>query len=102
MQTNNKSQNHDEMIPLEFHLSQNYPNPFNEKTRIKYCIAYKSKVTLTILNSKEKFIKKIVEKEHEAGTYEIEFDAGSMDEGIYYYKLDAEKYVATKRMKIQK
>lgn len=102
MHTNNISQNHDEMIPLEFHLSQNYPNPFKRKTRIKYCIAYKAKVTLTVFNSKDKLVKKIVDKEQEAGTYEIEFDADSLDEGIYFYKLRADSYTAAKKMKIQK
>lgn len=102
MQANKTSQNHDEMIPLEFHLSQNYPNPFKGKTRIKYCIAYKAKVTLTVFNSKEKLVKKIIDKEHEAGTYEIEFDAGGMDRGIYFYRLKTDSYVVTKRMQIQK
>ena len=40
-----------EMIPLKFHLSQNYPNPFKDKTSIKYCIAYKTVVEITVSNS---------------------------------------------------
>jgi len=38
----------DEATPLKFHLSQNYPNPFSEKTIIKYCVAYKTRVQITI------------------------------------------------------
>jgi hypothetical protein len=72
----------DEMIPLKFHLSQNYPNPFKEKTIIKYCIAYKAEVTITIFNSKGEVIERLLKEKQEAGTYEIEFDAGICHSGL--------------------
>ena len=28
-----KNTNHEEMIPLKFHLSQNYPNPFKRENK---------------------------------------------------------------------
>jgi hypothetical protein len=34
----------DDITPFTFQLSQNYPNPFKDRTTIKYCIAYKTKV----------------------------------------------------------
>ena len=48
----------EEVIPLEFYLSQNYPNPFKDKTIIKYCVAYKTKIQITIFNSENKEIRK--------------------------------------------
>lgn len=99
--------NHDEIIPLKFQLSQNYPNPFFEKTTIKYCIAYKSTVTITIHGSHGIIIKLLKEKK-EAGTYEIEFYAYNPDtgqalpEGIYTCRLRANSFIYEKQMIIRK
>ena len=37
-----------ELEPSEFSVGQNYPNPFKEKTVIKYCVAYKTRVQITV------------------------------------------------------
>jgi hypothetical protein len=70
-----------ELIPSEFLLSQNYPNPFKEKTIIKYCIAYKSRVQLAVYNTAGELIKKLVDEEKQPGTYEVEFDASTCHPG---------------------
>jgi hypothetical protein len=93
-----KKTDNDEMIPLKFHLSQNYPNPFKEKTKIKYCLGYKTEVTITIFNSKGEVVEKLLKEKQEAGTYEIEFDASichsgesrDLPEGTYFYQLKAD------------
>jgi hypothetical protein len=91
----------DDLLPSEFFLSQNYPNPFCDKTTIKYCIAYKTNVILTIYNSKGKLISKLVNEEKKAGTYEIEFNSYQLTEGNYYYRLIAGEYSNVKEMKIE-
>ena len=93
-----KSANHDEMIPLKFHLSQNYPNPFKEKTIIKYCVPYKTEITITVYNSNGMLIERLLKNEQDAGTYEIEFYRGNQPEGIYYCRLKADDYSNTKKM----
>ena len=62
-----------DLIPAEFYMSQNYPNPFKEKTTIKYCVAYKTRVRIEIYNSDDEIIEKLVDEVKEAGTYEVEF-----------------------------
>jgi Secretion system C-terminal sorting domain len=88
----------DEMIPLKFHLSQNYPNPFKEKTSIKYCVPYKTEITITIYDSNGKLIERLLKKELVAGTYEIEFNRNKLPQGIYYCQLKAGDYTAAKKM----
>lgn len=102
-----------DLEPSEFYLSQNYPNPFFEKTTIKYCVAYKTKVRLKIFDNEGKMIKVLVDEEKEAGTYEIELNAsvfnsllapekddesGNSLEGIYICQLQAKDFLSTKRM----
>ena len=89
-----------EFVPSEFNLSQNYPNPFREKTTIKYCVAYKTRARLTVYNSEGEVISKLVDEEKKPGTYEIEFNASALSEGMYYYRLDAGEYSNLKKMKI--
>jgi hypothetical protein len=99
-----------EMAPWKFYLSQNYPNPFRKKTIIKYCVAYKTKVKLTVYNSEGEVIEKLVDEEKNPGTYEIEFSAstchsrvsGNPKEGTYFYCLEAGDYKSEKRMGIIK
>ncbi len=95
----------DETTPLEFYLSQNYPNPFKEKTIIKYCVAYKSKVQLAVYDEENRLIEKLVDEEKQPGTYEVEFDAstcrsgeaGILLDGYYYYYLKAGDFRSEKK-----
>ncbi len=90
----------EEMIPLTFQLSQNYPNPFKDKTTIKYCIAYKTEVTITVANADGELIKQLVDAVHEAGTYEIVFNGSELPEGIYFVKISAGNYTNFKKMNL--
>jgi hypothetical protein len=91
-----------DLVPSEFYLSQNYPNPFSEKTTIKFCVAYKTKVRLEIFNSEGKLIEKLLDEEKYVGTYEVEFDGSTHSSGIYFYQLKAGNYSETKKMLIIK
>jgi hypothetical protein len=92
-----------EFEPSEFYLSPNYPNPFKEKTVIKYCVAYRTRVLLTVYNEKSKEIIKLVDEVKNPGTYEVEFNSHSgevrnLETGIYFYQLKADAYVDKKKM----
>lgn len=91
-----------ELVPTEFYLGQNYPNPFREKTIIKYCLPYKTRVSITIFNSNGEMIEKLIDDEKKAGTYKIEFYASNISEGVYSYLLCAGEYRVIKKMILQK
>ena len=92
----------DETTPLEFHLSQNYPNPFKEKTKIKYCVAYKSRVNITVSDHYGNVIEELVDDEKVPGTYEVEFKSSSnkfgsireLKQGYYSYRMRAGDFVS--------
>jgi hypothetical protein len=92
--------------PSEFYLSQNYPNPFREKTTIKYCVAYKTRVRLTVFDEDGNEIEKLVDEEQKAGTYEVVFKSAvsSLQSAIgsYYYRLEAGDYSYKKKMNLEK
>ena len=94
-----------ELIPSEFFLSQNYPNPFKDKTVIKYCIGYKTRVQLTVHNSEGKVLEKLIDEVKIPGTYQIKFSAAAdktgklrnLPDGYYSYHLDAGEYFNDKK-----
>lgn len=93
--------------PNEFYLSPNYPNPFKEKTKIKYCVAYTTRVQLTVLDSEGKEIQKLVDEERDPGTYEVEFYVAQDTSPVrasktYYYCLEAGDYRCEIEMSIKK
>jgi hypothetical protein len=85
-------------VPSEFYLSQNYPNPFNDRTTIKFCVAYKTKVKLEVFNSEGERIKTLLDEEREAGTYGVEFDASNILQGVYFYQFNAGNFSGNKKM----
>ena len=96
-----------ELVPSEFFMSQNYPNPFKERTKIKYCVAYKTRVQITIYNSEGKLIEKLVDEEKKPGTYEVEFYVAQDSSPVkasstYYYRLEADEYKCEKKMQLIK
>ena len=105
-QVNNGLEN--DFEPYEFYLSPNYPNPFKEKTKIKYCVAYTTRVQLTVFDSEGNEIQKLVDEEKDPGTYEVEFSAsichsrvsGNPEGGTFYYRLQAGDYRSEMKMKL--
>jgi len=79
---NNADQN-----PVAFQLYQNYPNPFNPVTVIRYSLSENSFTTLKVSDALGREIVTLVNETQNTGTYESDFDAGSLSSGIYFYSL---------------
>jgi len=91
-----------EILTDDFHLGQNYPNPFNPTTSIQYAIGSRQFISLKVYDILGKEVATLVNKEKPAGEHKIEFDAGNLSSGIYFYRLIAEKYIETKKMILKK
>jgi oligosaccharide reducing-end xylanase len=72
---------------LNPYLMQNYPNPFNPSTKIRYGISRPDLITLKLYDTLGKEIVTLVNEEKPAGIYEVEYDAGLLSSGIYFYQL---------------
>jgi hypothetical protein len=87
-----------ESVPIKFALEQNYPNPFNPRTNIEFRIPNFEFVSLKVYDLLGKEVATLVNEEMDAGSYEIEFNPKGLSSGIYFYKLQAGSFVATKKM----
>ena len=85
--------------PLDdFVLNQNYPNPFNPTTTINFSIPQTSNVKLEVFNSIGEKVQKLVDRELSAGSYRYEWDASSVNSGVYFYRLQTAEFVETRKM----
>ncbi|MBK6772239.1 MAG: T9SS type A sorting domain-containing protein [Ignavibacteria bacterium] len=77
----------DEQIAGSFSLLQNYPNPFNPVTVISYNIAVAGFVELKIYDVLGNEVKTLVKEKQNAGSYSVDFNAGDLPSGVYFYSL---------------
>lgn len=89
-------------VPDAFALLQNYPNPFNPSTTIRFALPSPSFVTLTIYDLLGKEVETLVQQRHVAGQYEAQWNAEGLPSGMYFYRLEAGDYVATRPLILQK
>jgi len=83
-------------------LGQNIPNPFNANTRIPFSLVNSATVEFTVVD----LMGKIVEKQQlgtlSSGNHTIDFEAGNLAGGIYYYTVSANGKSTTKKMSVAK
>jgi len=86
-----------------YKLSQNYPNHFNPITKINYQLPERSFVTLKIYDVLGNEIAILINEEKPAGEYEVDFNSTglihqTLPSGVYFYRLQADSFVKTKKM----
>jgi len=93
-----KEQETQTSTPLVFSLSQNYPNPFNATTAIDYALSEPGQVGLEIYNITGQKVATLIDQKEKVGYHTTHWDARTIPSGIYFYRLQAEDWVETKRM----
>ncbi len=88
--------------PGTYVLNNNYPNPFNPNTVISYTIGQSENVRLTVYNVLGQEVMTLVNEVQQAGSHEINFQAGTLASGIYMYRLEAGNFSSTHKMILMK
>ncbi|MFQ5603635.1 MAG: T9SS type A sorting domain-containing protein [bacterium] len=89
--------------PAALVLFQNFPNPFNASTRIHFELAETAGVTVKILNTRGQEIRALTHAQLGAGKHFVIWD-GLTDQnsqaasGLYFYKIETEHFVTTRKM----
>jgi photosystem II stability/assembly factor-like uncharacterized protein len=90
-------------ITGDFKLNQNYPNPFNNSTIISYQLSISGIVNLKVFEISGKEITTLVNKNQNAGKYEVTFNSGLLSSGIYFYRISINnEKIQVKKMIINK
>jgi hypothetical protein len=84
--------------PSDYALSQNYPNPFNPSTNINYAVAKTGFVRLAVYNVLGQQVATLVEGVRAAGSYSVTWDASNLTSSMYFYRLETNGVVLTRKM----
>ncbi|MDP4198707.1 MAG: T9SS type A sorting domain-containing protein [Bacteroidota bacterium] len=78
------------------------PNPVATTTQIDYSVQTPGLVSLKLYNAIGEEVATLVNHVQGAGEQSLEFNAASLTNGIYYYKLQSGDYTATRMMVVNK
>ena len=87
-------------LPARTRLDQNYPNPFNPETAIPFQIAEGGHISLKVFDLLGREIAILVDEDRAPGSYTVLFDASRCASGPYYFRLEFNGHVETRRMVI--
>ncbi|HOP06241.1 MAG TPA: T9SS type A sorting domain-containing protein [candidate division Zixibacteria bacterium] len=94
-------------LPEAWSLGQNYPNPFNSSTQIQFDVKSRANVSLVVYNVLGQQVATLVDETMAAGSYTVDWDGysdggSSVSSGIYFYRLQTDNFVDTKKMVLMK
>ena len=75
--------------PGEYILEQNFPNPFNPATSIVFGLPHSAQVSIVLFNPIGQQVAVLLDDYQPAGYHKIQFDASSMNSGVYFYRIKA-------------
>jgi len=94
-------------VPVRFGLGDNYPNPFNPVTKISFDLPTSSRVMLRIYDVRGFEIRTLVSGVMPFGSHTVTWngadDGGrAVSSGVYFYRIEAEGFTATRKMMLVK
>jgi hypothetical protein len=92
-------------LPTAYGLFQSRPNPLTNRALIGYALPKDSKVALRVYNVSGQMVQELVNSEEKAGWKEAAWDGRdakghALSSGVYFYRLEASGYTATRKLVI--
>ena len=84
-------------------LLQNHPNPFNPVTRIGFGLPAAGHARITIFSIGGRLVRRLVDRDFDKGYHEVSWDGlddagGPASSGLYFYRLESDGAVESRRM----
>jgi hypothetical protein len=81
-----------------YSLQQSYPNPTRDQAKIVYTLPVRTAVNLSVYDMQGRLIKILVNGVKESGQHSVNVDMRSFAGSMYYYKLQAKDFSATRKL----
>ena len=92
-----------DLIPNGFALSQNFPNPFNPTTNITVHLPEDQQhANISVWTLAGQKVATLYQGDLNSGTHTFTFNGENLASGMYFYRIDAGLYQATKKMLLMK
>jgi cyclomaltodextrinase / maltogenic alpha-amylase / neopullulanase len=89
-------------VPMELALQQNYPNPFNPTTSIQFDLPRGGHVSLKVYDVLGREVESLAQGEMKGGHYQVTFDGWRLASGVYFYVLQFQNNLISKKMLLLK
>ena len=89
-------------LPTEFDLKSAFPNPFNPQTTLRYDLPREANASMIIYDIQGRVVNELVKGWHQAGSYEVTFDAQGLASGVYFVRYNAGTYNETQKLLLVK
>ncbi len=91
----------------DFSFDQNYPNPFNPVTALNFALPQATHVTLEVYNVLGQKVATLVDRDYPAGRHSVEWNSRQSDgrevaSGVYFARIKAGEFTASKKMVVVK
>lgn len=97
-QSNIRAKSIRQLQALGNNLSLSIPNPFNASTMIIFQVHEAGPVSLKIYNMLGQHLATLVDQQLPAGNHEVIWDAGQLNSGVYFYRLQIADKIETKKL----
>ena len=74
------------------------PNSFNPSTKISCQLPVSKNITLKVYDVLGNEVATLIDKYKSASSYEVKWNASGLPSGIYFYQLQADDFIETKKM----
>lgn len=93
-----------EFLPNEgvLRLGNNFPNPFTDQTILPVTIPNRMNVEITVYNALGVPVRTVINEELNTGYYEVPFRVNELAAGVYFYRLNVEGEIKTRKMVLVK
>ncbi|MGH7598160.1 MAG: T9SS type A sorting domain-containing protein [bacterium] len=97
-------------LPQQFHLYDSYPNPIrtggsnlaratgNPLTQISFDLPKTSHVKIAVYDVTGRLIATLANERYQAGRHEIKWNVTGLPAGIYFYRMETDKFAAVRKM----
>ena len=89
-------------MPTEVSLGNAYPNPFNPVTMLTYDVPAEMVVSMGVYDVRGRLVHELVHGSHDAGRYEITWNADQNSSGVYIIKMSAGTSVKVQKVMLVK
>ena len=88
--------------PHSFRLAKAFPNPFNPVTTISFEVPHESNVKLEVYDITGSKIKILADNNFQAGYHSLSWDASNVSSGIYFIKMQSERFSEVQKLMLVK
>jgi len=91
-----------QLAPDTVSLLQNAPNPFNPETEIRFDVSREAFVNVSVYNTVGQKVATLVDNYVGPGSHAVQWHAENNPSGIYFYRMETNGSVQTRRMLLLK